>query len=102
MLCMSTMHDSIDMTFFSAVNVVFHPLAGPYVHPGLDEVLTASQAIISKYVLLYIYRSVVAGKTNPILQIWLMTNTAYIYEYNTKTNSEFKKNELQLLQHEII
>ncbi len=31
-----------------------------------------------------------------------MTNTAYIYEYNTKTNSEFKKNELQLLQHEII
>lgn len=48
MLRMSTMHDSINMTFFSAVNVVFHPLAGPYVQPGLDEVLTASQAIISE------------------------------------------------------
>lgn len=43
------------MAFFSAVNVLFHLLVGPYVHPGLDEDLTASQAIISEtYVTVYI------------------------------------------------
>lgn len=34
------------MDFFSTVNFVFHPLVGPYVHHGLDEDSTASQAII--------------------------------------------------------